>query len=286
MPYSMTGWGSCKTPRFNINLRGLNSKYREVYLHLPSEMFEAEPFIHKYISESISRGRVDVYVGINPAGLRKRFSINEKLFMEAYRETARQLKRAGTEEKPPVDFVLGVDGVAVTQDAESAALFSWKKIKPYVAKAVKDFLRMKKKEGVRLTKDILRNLGAVERQAAEIKALYAQFKDAFIAKAKEKIETIMGREGKKNFLNSEVVEVLDRYEITEELVRISSHLNQFKDMLEGNDAPGRKIDFLAQELYREANTIASKIPSAQVAHAVIVIKENTEKIREQAQNLE
>jgi uncharacterized protein (TIGR00255 family) len=282
----MTGWGTCKSPKFSINIRGVNSKYREVFLHLPAEMFGAEPYMHKYFSDSITRGRVDVYMNINTTVLRKKFSINEKLFREAYSATAKILKRAGGGEKPPVGFILGVDGVAAARDAESLKLFSWEKIKPYVAKAVKDFLRMKKAEGARLLKDIEKHLDIVETQAGEIKSMYDGFKAGFIEKAKAKIETIRGKEGKSNFLNSEVVEVLDRYEVTEELVRIASHLKHFREIIAGNTAPGRKIDFLAQELNREANTIGSKIPNAQIAHAVIIIKESTEKIREQAQNLE
>jgi uncharacterized protein (TIGR00255 family) len=286
MAYSMTGWGTCKTPKFSINIRGVNSKYREVFLHLPSEMFGAEPYMHKYFSEAVTRGRVDVYMNINTTVLRKKFSINEKLFREAYAATARMLKKAGGGEKPPVGFILGVDGVAAARDAESLKLFSWEKIKPYAAAAVKDFLRMKKAEGLRLVKDIEKHLDIVEAQAAEVKKMYDAFKGEFTAKAKAKIETIMGKEGKSNFLNAEVVEVLDRYEVTEELVRIESHLKHFRAIIAGKNAPGRKIDFLAQELNREANTIGSKIPYAQIAHAVIVIKESTEKIREQAQNLE
>lgn len=286
MAYSMTGWGTCKTPKFSINIRGVNSKYREVFLHLPSEMFGAEPYMHKYFSDAVTRGRVDVYMNVNTTVLRKKFTINEKLFREAYTATQKIMKKTGAGDKPPVGFILGVDGVAAARDAESLKLFSWEKIKPYVAKAVKDFRKMKMTEGLRLVRDIEKHLGIVEAQAAEIKRMYAEFKNEFTAKAKLKIEAIMGKEGKSNFLNSEVVEVLDRYEVTEELVRIDSHLKHFKAIIAGKNAPGRKIDFLAQELNREANTIGSKIPYAQIAHSVIVIKESTEKIREQAQNLE
>jgi uncharacterized protein (TIGR00255 family) len=282
----MTGWGTCKTPKFSINIRGLNSKYREVFLHLPQEMFDAEPNIYKLVSEAVSRGRVDVYLSVNASGIKKEFILNRKLFNEAYKNTAKMLKSAGAKQDPPVDFVLGIEGVAATQDAESFKLFQWKKIKPYMTKAVKDFIGMKEKEGNRLAHDIKKNLDAIEEQAEVIRGLCGRFKEELIGRAKAKLAALLGKEGKTNFLNPDVVEVLDRYEITEELVRIASHLKQFKDMLAENKAPGRKIDFLAQELYREANTIASKITYAQVAQAVIVIKENIDKIREQAQNLE
>lgn len=286
MVYSMTGWGTCKTPKFTINIRGVNSKYREVYLHLPAEMFETEPNLHKFLAESITRGRVDVYMNINTTVLRKKFTINEKLFREAYNATAKIMKKAGAGDEPPVEFILGVDGVAAARDAESLKLFTWNKIKPYIIKAVQDFMKMKKTEGARLVKDIEKHLDAVEAHSENIKALYAEFKEGFMAKARAKIEAILGKEGKSNILNSDIVEVLDRYEVTEELVRISSHIRQFRALAAGKAAPGRKIDFLAQELNREANTIGSKIPNAQVAHEVIAIKECTEKIREQAQNLE
>ncbi len=95
----------------------------------------------------------------------------------------------------------------------------------------------------------------------------------------------MAKENRQGFLNTEAVEVLDKYNITEELVRIGSHVKQALSILK-SPAAGRKLDFLAQEFYREANTIGSKINNAKIAHAVIVLKENTEKIREQAMNLE
>jgi len=282
----MTGWGTCRTPKLSVNIRGVNSKYREVYLHLPAELFSAEPMMYRYVSDAVTRGRVDVYVNINAALLRKKFTINENLYMEAYRSIGRLMKKTGDTGKPPAGFILGIEGVACARDAESMRIFTWEKVKPCIAKALKDFLKMKEAEGKRLVKDIEKHLAVVEESAEKIKKLYAEFKHDFTERARKKLAVLLEKDGKEAVIRSEVVEILDRYEVTEELVRIASHIRHFKEILAGKNPPGRKIDFLSQELNREANTIASKIPHAATAQAAIVIKESVEKIREQAQNLE
>ena len=284
MAFSMTGWGTCRTPKLSVNIRGVNSKYREVYLHLPAELFSAEPMMYRYVSDAVTRGRVDVYVNINAALLRKKFTINENLYMEAYRSIGRLMKKTGDTGKPPAGFILGIEGVACARDAESMRIFTWEKVKPCIAKALKDFLKMKEAEGKRLVKDIEKHLAVVEESAEKIKKLYAEFKHDFTERARKKLAVLLEKDGKEAVIRSEVVEILDRYEVTEELVRIASHIRHFKEILAGKNPPGRKIDFLSQELNREANTIASKIPHAATAQAAIVIKESVEKIREQAQN--
>jgi len=196
------------------------------------------------------------------------------------------MKKTGDTGKPPAGFILGIEGVACARDAESMRIFTWEKVKPCIAKALKDFLKMKEAEGKRLVKDIEKHLAVVEESAEKIKKLYAEFKHDFTERARKKLAVLLEKDGKEAVIRSEVVEILDRYEVTEELVRIASHIRHFKEILAGKNPPGRKIDFLSQELNREANTIASKIPHAATAQAAIVIKESVEKIREQAQNLE
>jgi len=242
--------------------------------------------MYRFVSDSVARGRVDVYVNINAALLRKKFTINEKLYMEAHRAIAGLMKKTGDEGRPPAGFILGVEGVACARDAESMRFFSWEKVKPCVATALKDFVRMKEAEGKRLAADMEKHLAVIEGSAAEIKELYAQFKGEYVQKARKKLEALLEKDGTEAVIRTEVVEILDRYEVTEELVRIASHIRHFREILAQKKLSGRKIDFLAQELNREANTIASKIPHAATAQSAIIIKESVEKIREQAQNLE
>jgi uncharacterized protein (TIGR00255 family) len=286
MPYSMTGWGTYRTPKFTVNLRGLNSKYKEVVLHLPQEFFDAEPFIYRYLNDLVTRGRVDMYVNIEKSNLKKKVVVNEELFRETYASLKRLMTKMKIKGEIPIQSVLkSVEGIIMVKDTESADAFSWKKIKPSIEAAYSDFLKMKEKEAVGHIDDIEKRLAIIEKEAENIKAMYGEFKEEFITKTRERLETVLAKENRQGFLNTEAVEVLDKYNITEELVRIGSHVKQALGIIK-TDAAGRKLDFLAQEFYREANTIGSKINHAKVAHAVIVIKENTEKIREQAMNLE
>ena len=197
MAFSMTGWGTCRTPKLSVNIRGVNSKYREVYLHLPAELFSAEPMMYRYVSDAVTRGRVDVYVNINAALLRKKFTINENLYMEAYRSIGRLMKKTGDTGKPPAGFILGIEGVACARDAESMRIFTWEKVKPCIAKALKDFLKMKEAEGKRLVKDIEKHLAVVEESAEKIKKLYAEFKHDFTERARKKLAVLLEKTAKK-----------------------------------------------------------------------------------------
>lgn len=280
---SMTGWGTCREGAYTINLRGVNSKYREIVLHSPPELFEAEAQISAAVASRVTRGRVDVYITINKEAVRKTPVINFELFKKTYSMFKKTLKDAGAKEEVPVNTVFGTEGVITMKDA-AASLYSFKSISPNLEKALDDFMKMKKNEGKKLADDIGERLDAIGAAAADVKAQFEAFREDYRNRARQKLEEIMGKQ-EAGSITAQAVEVLDRYDINEELVRIASHISQFKKMLK-EGAGGRKSDFLAQEMYREANTIASKITDSKLAHSVIVIKENTEKIREQSMNLE
>lgn len=286
MPYSMTGWGTARSLKFTANIKGLNSKYKEVVLHLPQEFFEVEPLIYKYLNDSVTRGRVDLFVNLDKNNLKKHVVVDEELFKEAHASMKKLMAKVKIKGDIPVQTVLNsVDGIITVRDAEAKDTYSWKKVKPVIEEAFKDFMKMKEKEAQGHIKDIENRLAIIEKEAANITAMHEEFKEEYKNKTRERLEAVLAKENRQGFLNIEAVEILEKYNITEELVRISSHVKQALSIIK-NDAAGRKLDFLAQEFYREANTIGSKINNAKIAHAVIIIKENTEKIREQSLNLE
>ena len=281
MAYSMTGWGSCRTPKFTLNIRGLNSKYKEIILHAPQEFFEAEPFIHRFLSDSVSRGRVDIYVNIEKTNLKKKLKVNRQLF----RQSLAELKKLGAGDISAEVILSNVEGVMSVQDA-GAKEFTWAKIKPALAAAAADFKAMKKKEGSRLAADILKRLAEVEAGVSAVKKAYPAFREAGIKRTRERIKKILDKETKSRFVNSEIAEALDKLDINEEIVRIFSHVKQARSLLRTKPVCGRKIDFIAQEIYREANTMVSKVNDPAITNKSIGIKEATEKIREQSMNLE
>ncbi len=286
MSYSMTGWGTFRTQGYSINLRGLNSKYKEVVLHLPSEFFAAEPYIYKFLNDKINRGRIDLYVNLEKNNAAKKVETDEKLFKSAYAALKKLYKAAGIKQEVPASLVIErVEGVVRTETAGSAS-YTWEKVKPSIEGAFDDFMKMKEKEGTRLLADIGKRAAFIETEAQKIKKHFDTFKEEYIQKTRERLAKILEGKEAKSFLSLDVVEALDKHNITEELVRISSHIKQLESFISSKEVAGRKIDFLAQELYREVNTIASKVSDPAVSHSVIGIKETTEKIREQAQNLE
>ncbi len=284
MSGSMTGWGKYKTKEFNIAIRGLNSKYKEIFLHLPQDLFEAEPHIYKIANERINRGRVDIYVNFNLEQVKKKFVINNLLFEDVYNRLNELYKKFKIKKDIPVDYILkDVEGVATTQLGNSKITIE--KVKTAVKHALDDFEKSKRTEGLHLKKDIKNNILKIEKLVNELKLQFSFLRESFAEKARKKIYELFSDEQSKKFLDLNVVEVLEKYEINEEIVRINSHINQLMSMMDG-DYSGRKIDFFTQEIYREANTITSKIQDSKIAELVIGIKEFSEKIREQAQNLE
>jgi uncharacterized protein (TIGR00255 family) len=291
MALSMTGWGSCKTLKYTITIKGLNSKYKEIFLHMPQEFFAIEPLIYKYLNDNITRGKVDVYVNINKAKLEKKVVLNKKLFKSTYDSLKKLLGSVKYKKEMPLNIIFSnVDGIISLEDAADPEIFDWARVKKNFAKALSSFNKMKEKEGRDIAADTEKKLVIIEKQTLKIKEMYEEFKGQYMEKARERIKTIFaGHESaqdNQNFLRADIVEVLDKYDITEEIVRLQSHLKQASCILKNEKLIGKKLDFLAQEMHREANTITSKISSSDIVHSALAIKENIDKIREQSQNME
>ncbi|HDT14904.1 MAG TPA: DUF1732 domain-containing protein [Firmicutes bacterium] len=286
MASSMTGWGTAAAPWFNINIRGINSKYREIVLHLPPEMFAIEARAHEFFSSKIQRGRVDIYVNIHkPAGARK-IKINEALLKSAYNQLSRAFKKAGIKENPPADVIFEkVEGI-ITTDEPAGRAYEWEKVRVYFEKAAADFIAMKNREGVRLVKDMLKRFNSARAETEKIEVRFSELKKMYEEKTAKKMAELIEKNGQKGFLGADIVDALEKYDINEEIVRLKSHDAESKKIAAQEGALGRKMDFLAQELLRESNTISAKVQDPVILSGVMAIKENADKIREQAQNLE
>lgn len=286
MSGSMTGWGKYKARELNVEIRGLNSKYKEIFLHLPQELFYMESYVYKIINERITRGRVDIYISFNQEKIKKKYIINESLFEEIYNKIQNKFKKLKINQNLPVEYILrDVEGVTAVQLSCSNSKFSIKKIKKSVICALDDFEKSKKNEGQRLIRDIKKYLLKIEKLVGKLKKQFLIFRKIYAEKARRKIKELFEKDRDKRILDINVIEILEKYEISEELTRLASHIKELMFMIKGNYS-GRKIDFFAQEIYREANTVTSKIQDSKITATAIFIKELTEKIREQAQNLE
>ena len=289
---SMTGFGKGEAhtegARFAVEIKTVNGRYGDVSVHLPRYLTELESRTKDLVLESFERGRIDVSVSVkgdlSGQGLP---SLNEEV-VGAYLEELRTLKdRDNLDGDLTVSGLAGLPNVFTFEAAQVDVEGAWLAIEPACKAAVAQCVTMRQAEGAKLAEDFsarissLRDLvGAVERLAPERTGNTRK-------RLEEKLEALLepGQVDEGRLL-TEIALIAERGDITEECVRFHSHNQQFSDTLELTEAVGRRLNFLLQEMLREANTIGSKASDAEIAHVVVEIKEEIEKLKEQALNVE
>jgi uncharacterized protein (TIGR00255 family) len=254
---------------------------------LPKELVELEPRIRDEINARLSRGRINAVVAYHRSVSEERVELDEAL-AQAYLRAIQKLQRK-TKLNGPVtlDTILRAPGVLKLAEAAVDADGLWSSVESALKKALAQLVRMREKEGKFLANDLAERLdilvAGVERVRKSAPETVKRYREQLHARVKEAgLDVPLDDER----LLKEVVIFADRCDITEELTRLGSHLNQFRDCLKSDEPVGRTLDFLAQEMNREINTIGSKANAAEVSQEVVKMKAELEKIREQIQNIE
>ena len=289
---SMTGYGSAKGSaeglEISIELKSVNNRYLDTSVRLPRSFLFAEDAVKAAVQSHISRGKVDVFVSVDSSGADNMVvKVNEPL-LKGYIEA---LVHISEEFSLPNDMtamsvsrfpdVLSVEKKDLDADAISAA------ISEVIEKALVDFDSMRLREGEKLRDDVLMRLGIIESLVSTIEVEAPKTVAQYRARLEQKMAEVLGATGiDENRILAEAAIFADHIAVDEETVRLRSHMSQLKTMINGNSPTGRKIDFLIQEFNREANTIGSKCQNSDVAHIVVDLKSEIEKIREQIQNIE
>lgn len=289
---SMTGFGAGHSSEdggeFSVELRAVNHKFCEVKLRLPHELNALEAELVRHIKDRISRGALDVYVK-RPKSMRSHVSlvVDRKLAHDYLATTSELAREFSLEGKIDVHALTQVEGIvnfeAQPIDLESlrAPLFS------ALDEALDALRAMRKREGEALRRDLKQRLDFIRIQVCEMKTLTPQTVERYRQRLDERIaELTRGMAIDPQRLAQEVALFADRVDVTEELTRLGVHLDAFEKLLDGDEAVGRRMDFLVQEINREVNTIGSKSQSADVAQIVVSLKAEIERIREQIQNIE
>lgn len=280
---SMTGFGRSvfKAPfgTLTVEIQSVNRKYLEIFVSMPKEFSRFEIEVRKWVSDTISRGQVSVRIFLIPNLDALQNLLPDPKIVKALKKKWEQLAReAGTDPKEiDLAFILPYlpqqQGLAKNEDLPF--------LRTCVEGALKELAAMKTTEGKALVQDLAKRLKELERNLEKIRA-YAP--DATVKMKQKLIEKLGEAQGDERLLR-EVALFAERVDITEEIVRLQSHIVQFKDLLK-QSAAGRKMDFLIQEMGREINTIGSKSMEAKISHLVVEVKSELEKMREQVQNLE
>jgi len=288
---SMTGYGRAEAPfgdlPVTVEVRSVNHRFCEVAARLPKSLSAYETRFRKVIQSRIARGRVDLTVNAGGDRQVKRVAVDlalAKEYHDAYRNLKEQLGLAG---EVPLDALISARDVftCVEPEVDPAALAEH--VEALMAKALDGLDGMRRQEGETIAEDVAQRLRRVaatlERVEGRAPRMMAEYSARLRARASALAE---GVDIDPSRLAQEVALYAERCDYTEEITRLRSHLAQCEQALTGGGSIGRVLDFLAQELNREVNTIGSKANDAEVTSAVVTVKSELEKVREQIQNLE
>jgi len=287
----MTAYGraAIETPfgQWVIEIHSINRKMLDISIHLPRELLRFDTEIRKWITEAISRGQITVRVNSSFEGAAQASYSVLSALKQFWEKIAKDL---GYNPKEAVDLAFLTQQMhflpqEVSKDQESQLLSA---LKQGVQETLKALIQMKEKEGGALEKDVEMRLKLIESTLAKISRRSPEVVERSREKMREKMKEIIPVLSEMEArLAQEVALLAEKLDITEELTRLDSHLQQFFERLKsGEKALGRTLDFLVQEMHREINTIASKSADAGISQEAITVKSELEKIREQIQNIE
>ncbi len=295
---SMTAFGRCKTitpsgtKNVSVEIRSVNNRYFDCTVKLPRQFSFLEDKIRAYLSErGISRGKIDVSVGVETIRQEDMKIVIDTGIAEMYINALRELRDAyGLRDDISVMSVArNPDVFRMVSTDEDEENSQWNDILPVLSEAVDRFIEARIREGEALEKDMAVKVGNIRSLAAEINSIslgnIKDYPDKF-RKRMERILDDFNAQADENILLNEVALFADRISIDEEVVRLNTHLDSFMNIIASEEVPGRKLDFLVQEINREANTMASKSQDMEISRKVVEIKAEIEKIREQIQNIE
>ncbi len=295
MVNSMTAFGRAKEQIENkiitVEIKSVNSRYLDTSFKLPRSYTQFEDKIKsRLLASGISRGKVEIYLGIESIGS-DTLQINLDVpYAEGYIKALRELRDSfGLTDDITTMSVAQCRDVFTFTRAEEDAERDWEQLCTVIDVAIEAFLNVRRCEGEKIKADIIEKMNGIAERAEEIKAISESDTVGYKSKLEERIKALLADNNvaiDEQRILTECAIFADKIAIDEELVRLGCHFGAFRDILSSPEPVGRKLDFLIQEINRETNTIGSKANNVNIARIVVDVKSELEKIREQIQNLE
>lgn len=289
---SMTGYGRGSVEEngreFTIEMKSVNNRYLDINIRLPRQINALEDRVRKHISSKVSRGKIDVYINQEKFNQDDYKIIVDENIAKAYHDAYTILiDKFSLKNEISLPLLANSSDVITIDKKEDDIEGVWVLLKKALDEALAMFLNMRTSEGGKLGNDILARCGLIETHITNIEKrapeVVTEFREKILARVTEFLKDVGVEEGR---LLNEVAFYADKTSITEELVRLRSHIAQFREAFDSSEPVGRKLDFLIQEMNRETNTIGSKANDLYITGIVIEVKSEIEKIREQIQNIE
>jgi uncharacterized protein (TIGR00255 family) len=290
---SMTGFGRGSSVAENyavsVDLKTVNNRFLDIHLRIGPELAALEGAIKRRISNRLSRGRVDVTITFERTG-EIAYEINRPLvsgFISAMKLMQKEFNLQGD---PDINVIARLPGaMQPAKDGLDATMTNG--IDAAIDEALNELEQMREREGEELRSEMLMRIGQIEQQIPVIENLAERLTDSYRARLQKRVAELLARDGQSIELDAgrlaqEVAYLADRSDISEEIARLRSHLVQFGETVVASGETGKRLDFLLQELNREANTVLSKSTDLSIKEAGLVIKAEVEKLREQVQNVE
>lgn len=288
---SMTGYGrgqaSVEGLSFSVEIKAVNHRYGDVNIKAPRLLAPLENEIKKQVSAVLKRGKIDLFISQEHTDHLANKPVVDKKVIKAYIEAFKELKEfSGVSGEISLEFLAAQKDVLVLKDAEFDQDTLRDCLSQAIHSALGSILEMRQKEGAATQIDmesrlvlLSQSIGVIEQSAALVPIEWQQ-------KLRERLARLEENGGDPQRVAQEIAIFADRCDISEEITRFNSHLGQFHDLLQQAEPVGRQLDFLVQELNREANTMGSKSNDATLTRHVVALKAELEKIREQVQNIE
>lgn len=292
MPNSMTGFGRAEISidgrNITTEIKSVNHRYFEFSCRTTRGYSFLEEKLKKYINEKISRGKVDMFVSLTESENDEVDVTINKPLASGYIKALKTLNEEyGVKDDISVSTVARYNDIFQIHKPETDEEKIFADVKIAVDKALTSFMNMRKVEGEKLKDDILDRADQILNMVTRIEERSPQTVIEYENKLKAKIqETLQSTTIEESRILTEVAIFSDKVAVAEETVRLRSHIDQMREFFNSSEPIGRKLDFLIQEMNREANTTGSKVQDSELSHIVVDIKSEIEKIREQVQNLE
>lgn len=288
---SMTGYGRGKFEvdgrEYTVEIKTVNHRYNDISIRLPRYLNFLEDKLRQYISKTISRGKTDVFVGLNNLSDKGRTVKLDKRLVGIYLDEMKDLiSLYDVPNDITATSLIRLPDVIITENDEEEDLY-WEELKTTTDIALKNLVEAREIEGKRLKEDILRRADVLKADVEVVSSRSASLLEEYKKKLENRVKELNASEiVDENRLGIEIVMFADKSSICEEVTRLKSHLNSLAEMLENDGPVGKKMDFLVQEMNREVNTIGSKANCLDITNTVIEMKNEIENIREQIQNIE
>lgn len=290
MLQSMTGYGKAEEnfagKRIAIEVKSLNSKQGDIFTRIPAYYKEKELEIRKISTSYLQRGKIEVSIFVENFSAESNYSINKELAMKYFQELKPLADAIGnTDFKEYLPVLVKMPDVLVNQN-KALDPQEWAAVHEGLKKCLEKVVEYRKSEGEELQKDFVKRVRNIEGSLEKV----TEFEENRIEKMKDKLrkeikENLDDNLYDKNRFEQELIYYLEKFDITEEKVRLKNHCEYFIKTLDEKESYGKKLNFISQEIGREINTIGSKANDTDIQHLVVVMKDELEKIKEQLSNI-